>query len=310
MALPIPAGASAYARQSLATGTLEGYRSAWDDFLGWCRANNASPLPATPDAVADYLASLAVTHGRSALRRRLSAIGQAHRLAGHPWDVKHPKIHHTLRGILRQHGRPARQAAALTTAEITKLVATCRDDLVGLRDRAMLLIGYAGALRRSELVAIEREHLTFDRDGLRLHLPRSKTDQEGQGTEIGIPYGAKKGTCPIRALQAWLEVSQCEYGPVFRRIDMWGSINDAALHPDAVRQILKRRAEMAGLTVSIGERLSPHGLRSGFVTAAYKAGVPDEVIMGHTRHKDHATMRKYVRRAGLIDESPVKKLGL
>ncbi|HYZ22265.1 MAG TPA: site-specific integrase, partial [Rhodopila sp.] len=220
------------------------------------------------------------------------------------------RVRHTLRGIHRQHGVPARQAAALTTAEIRQLVATCDDGLRGLRDRALLLLGYAGALRRAELVAIEREHLSFIPDGVRLLIPRSKTDAAGQGAEIGLPRGEQRATCPVRALQAWLEASRCDHGPVFRRIDMWGGIDDRALHPDAVRQILRRRAGQAGLTVSAFERLSPHGLRAGFVTAAYQAGVADEAIMAHTRHRDHKTMRRYVRRARLLTESPAKKLGL
>lgn len=126
--------------------------------------------------------------------------------------------------------------------------------------------------------------LSFTPDGLRLLIPRSKTDAEGQGSEIGIPRGERRETCPVRALQAWLEASRCEHGPVFRRIDMWGGIDDRALHPDAVRQILRRRVEKAGLTVGTFERLSPHGLRAGFVTAAYNAGVPDEAITGEREY--------------------------
>lgn len=301
--------AAAYARQSLAPATLRAYRADWHDFVQWCRTQGRTPLPAEPEAVAAYLASLAATHGRAALRRRLAAIGQAHRLKGIPW-VPDALIRHTLRGILRQHGTPARRAAALTTAEIRKLLATCDAGLTGLRDRALLLLGYAGALRRSELVAIEREHITLTPDGLRLLIPRAKTDPEGEGAEIGIPRGERRETCPVRALQAWLEASRCDHGPVFRRVDMWGGIDDRALNPNAVRQILRKRAEAAGLTVGAGERLSPHGLRAGFVTEAYKAGVPDEAIMAHTRHRDHTTMRAYVRRARLLTESPAKKLGL
>src|SRR4051812_29038358 len=211
-----PTGAD-YAKLSLAPATLAAYRADWTDFTAWCRLNGLSPLPAAPKTVADYLASLAQTHGRSALRRRLLAIGQAHRIKEMEWIPSHPLIRQALRGILRQHGRPTRKAAALTTAEIKKLVATCDAGLTGMRDRAMILIGFAAALRRSELVAIEREHVTFTKDGLRLHLPRSKTGQTGEGVEIGVPWGSNKDTCPVKALQAWLEASRCDFGPVFRR---------------------------------------------------------------------------------------------
>ncbi|RAI54549.1 tyrosine-type recombinase/integrase [Roseicella frigidaeris] len=314
-ALPSPLQAAqpaeAYARASLSPATLRAYQSSWQAFLDWCALAGRQALPATPATVAEHLASLAATHSRASLAKRLSAIGQYHRLAGHAFAASHPVIHHTLRGIHRQHGRPARRAAALTTAEIKRLLATCRTrGLADLRDRALLLLGYAGALRRAELVAIAREHLTLTADGLRLLIPRSKTDAAGQGAEIGIPRGQKPETCPVRALEAWLQASACRYGPVFRKVSRWGEVEPAGLHPDAVRQILLRRAAQAGLTVSGQERLSPHGLRAGFITEAYRQGARDEDIMDHTRHRDLRTMRGYVRRARLLTESPVTKLGL
>ena len=307
--LPASAG-EAYARASLAPATLRAYRSGWQAFCEWCARHGRTMLPAAPETVADHLASLAATHSRASLAKRLSAIGQYHRLAGHPFSPAHPVIHHTLRGIHRRHGRPARRAAALTTAEIRRLLAVCGTGLAGLRDRALLLLGYAGALRRGELVAVEREHLGFTPDGMRLLIPRSKTDAAGQGAEIGIPRGSRAETCPVRAMEAWLRASDCRYGPVFRKVTMWGSVESAALHPDAVRQILRKRAMAAGITASGIERLSPHGLRAGFITEAYRQGARDEEIMDHTRHRDLRTMRGYVRRAKLLAESPVRKLGL
>jgi integrase len=174
----------------------------------------------------------------------------------------------------------------------------------------LLLIGYAGALRRSELVAIQREHVVLTTDGLRLTIPRAKGDPTGKGASLGIPRGTRADTCPVRALALWLEVSGCRYGPVFRAIDARGVIATHALHPDSVRLILARRATLAGLTAPAGERLSPHGLRAGFITQAYVAGARDEQIMDHTRQKDLRTMRGYVRRAKLVSDSPAKLLGL
>jgi integrase len=302
--------AAAYATTAYSEATKRAYRADWADFTGWCAIAGTPPLPADPATVAAYLASLATTHSRSSLRRRLASIGQAHRLAGHDWLSSHPLIRTTLRGILRQHGTPPRQAAALTTAEMRRLVGACDGGLTGLRDRAMLLIGFAGALRRSELVGIDREHITFTHEGLRLLIPRAKTDPEGAGTEIGLPQGRARETCPVRAIRAWLDVSETTYGPVFRKIDKWGTIETSRLCPEAVRQILRRRAAEAGITVPPNERLSPHGLRAGFITQAYKAGARDEAIMSHTRHADLKSMRRYVRRAKLMDDSPVKLLGL
>ncbi|MCB4825381.1 site-specific integrase [Roseicella aerolata] len=308
--LPTAAEAARYAAESLSAATRRAYRADWADFAAWCRQHGHPALPAAPEAIAAYLAALATTHGRSALRRRLAAIGGAHALAGHPWNPGHPAIRHTLRGILRRHGTPARQAAALTTAEIRRLLAGCDRGLAGTRDRALLLLGFAGALRRSELVAIEREHVTVTPEGLRLLLPRSKGDAAGEGATIGIARGRRPETCPVRALEAWLQMSDCRFGPVFRKVDRWGTVESRALTPEAVGHILKRRAAAAGLTVGALERLSAHGLRAGFVTEAYQAGARDEQIMAHTRHRDLKTMRGYVRRAKLLTESPVRLLGL
>jgi integrase len=260
--------------------------------------------------VAAYLAALAPLYSRSALERRLAAIGHAHRLGGLDWSAGHPAIRGTLRGIYRQHGSRRRQAAALTSVELKKLVAACPGDLAGLRDRALLLLGFAGALRRAELVGLDREHLRFTETGLRLLLPRSKTDQAGKGVELGLSRGKRRETCPVRAVEAWLEASACQYGPVFRKVDRWGNIEHSRLGSDAVRDILRRRARDARITVPAGERLSPHGLRAGFVTEAYLAGARDEQVMDHTRHRDLKTMRGYVRRAKLVTDSAVKLLDL
>ncbi|MFC7544682.1 hypothetical protein ACFQU2_42165 [Siccirubricoccus deserti] len=174
--------AKAYARDALAPETRRAYATDWAHFTSWCRDAGCDPLPAEPAAVAAYLAAMAPLYSRSALERRLAAIGHAHRLGGLAWSAGHPAIRSTLRGIYRQHGSRRRQAAALTSVELKKLVAACPGDLAGLRDRALLLLGFAGALRRSELVGLDREHLRFTETGLRLLLPRSKTDQEGKGS--------------------------------------------------------------------------------------------------------------------------------
>ena len=304
------AEAADYAKHALAPNTRAAYRADWADFLAWCQRHDQEPLPAMPETVAAYLASMARTHSPATMRRRLVAIGQAHKLAKVEWVPGHPVVRATLRGILRKHGRPTRKAAALGTAELKRLVATCDRTMSGVRDRAMLLLAYAGALRRSELAAVQREHLTFTAEGMRLMIPRAKSDQTGEGVELGIPRGAKPETCPVKAMEAWLRASDCQYGPVFRKINASGTIELTALHPYSVPDILSRHFVAAGLSASGYERLSSHGLRAGFVTEAYKAGARDEEIMGHTRHRDLKTMRGYVRRAKLLTESPVKKLGL
>ena len=198
-ALAALAAAIDFAGQALAPATLRAYRADWQHFCAWCRAAGWAALPAAPATVAAYLASLAKTHTSSALVRRLAALSRAHRLARQPWPAADPAIRNTLRGIQRKFGRPVRQAAALATEEVRALVATCETTPVGQRDRALLLLGYAGALRRSELVAIEYEHITFDKDGVRLLIPHAKGDQANKGVSIGIPRGSAPDTCPVKS---------------------------------------------------------------------------------------------------------------
>ncbi len=267
-------------------------------------------MPATPETVGAYLAAAGLGYAVPTLRRRVAAIARAHRIAKQPLDTRHPAIRETLRGIARTHGEPARRSAALTTEEIRRLVATCGSDLAGLRDRALLLLGFAGALRRSELVRLDVEHATPAPLGLRLLIPRSKTDKAGEGAEIGIVRGHAAETCPLTALDAWLSAAAIKAGPIFRKVMRSGTVGPARLHPDAIRQILRKRAAMAGITGTLLEPVTPHGLRAGFITTAYRNHVPDEEIMGHTRHRSLSTMRSYVRRAKLSQASPAGKLGL
>jgi integrase len=193
---------------------------------------------------------------------------------------------------------------------LRQLLATCDQSARGRRDRALLLFGFTGALRRSELVCLNVEDVAIVPGGLRLRIMRGKTDQAGQGSEVGLPRGRFAETCPVRAFEAWQAVAKRRAGPLFRKISTAGGIGEAALHPDAIRRILAHRVRLAGLTVDGFDRLSAHALRVGFITEAYDKGVRDEDIMRHTRHRDVRTMRGYVRRAGLMTESPAAKLDL
>jgi integrase len=167
-----------------------------------------------------------------------------------------------------------------------------------------------GQIVATELTAHDVAHVTWTDDGLKLLIERSKTDKRGDGAEIAVPRGRSEDTCPVAALQACLEVAEINAGPLFRKVDRGGVVETARLSADAVRQILLKRAAKAGLKGTLAEPVSPHGLRAGFVTTAYRNGVPDEEIMGHTRHRSLTTMRSYVRRAKLSQASPADKLGL
>ena len=289
---------------------MRAYKADWTHYASWCAQAGFVPVPAAPATVGAYLASLAETHAPTTIRRRLSAIGKMHRFNDLPWNPAHRDIQEPLRGLLRQHGRPPQKAAPLTLAMLRRLLATCDASARGRRDRALLLFGFAGALRRSELVALRVDDVGVVAGGLRLRIPRSKTDPTGQGAEIGLPRGKHAETCPARAFEAWQAVARRKAGPLFRRISSAGRIGEAALHPDAVRRILAQRAGMAGLELDGFERLSAHALRVGFITEAYGKGVRDEDIMRHTRHRDLRTMRGYVQRAGLVTESPAGVLDL
>ena len=304
------AAAEQLSRKAAAPATLRAYKADWTHFADWCAAAGFAPVPAEPAVVGAYLASLAGSHAPTTIRRRLSALGKMHRFNDLPWNPAHRDIQGPLQGLLRTHGRPVQKAAALSLPMLRQLLATCDRSARGRRDRALLLFGFAGALRRSELTALRVEDVAIVAGGLRLRIIRAKTDQAGQGAEIGLPRGRHAETCPVRAFEDWQEVARRRAGPLFRRISTGDRIGEAALHPDAVRRILAYRVGMAGLVIEGFERLSAHALRVGFITEAYGQGVRDEDIMGHTRHKDLRTMRGYVQRAGLVDESPAGKLDL
>jgi integrase len=304
------AKSQAYQDAADAPATLKAYATDLANYTAWCEANALLAMPASPQVVGAYLAAAGEGYAAPTLRRRIAAIARACGVARCPLDTKHPAIRETLRGIARRHGSRSRRAAALTTPEVRKLCRACSGDLAGVRDRAMLLLAFAGALRRSELVALDLEHVRWTADGLTILLERSKTDERGEGALLAITRGRAEETCPVAALRLWLEQARITAGPLFRKISRGGAVGANRLSADAVRQILLKRAGLAGIKGTLAEPVSPHGLRAGFVTTAYRNGVPDEEIMGHTRHRSLATMRGYVRRSKLSQVSPSSKVGL
>ncbi|HET6347000.1 MAG TPA: site-specific integrase, partial [Myxococcota bacterium] len=194
--------ARGYAEDSMAANTRRAYRADWRIFETWCDARGLAPLPASGDTVALYLADRAAAGRKaSSIGRSLTAIVQAHLGASHA-SPRSAAVKAVLQGIRRRHGSAPAQKAALSLEELRRMVEPLSDRPIDVRDRALLLLGFAGALRRSEVVGLDWHHLTDDRDGLRLRLVRSKTDQEGQGRVVGIPFGGRPGTCPVRALRA------------------------------------------------------------------------------------------------------------
>ena len=273
--------------------TKRSYESDLRHFVAW-----GGLLPATSVDVARYLAAHASCLSVATLARRLVAIGQAHTVRGFPNPTRTDLVRLTMRGIRRMYGVPQRRAAALTTDDILSITSLLGNALVDLRDCALLLVGFAGAFRRSELVAIDYDSVRRVVHGLLITIPRSKSDQEGRGRDIVIRYG-RGAMCPIKALEAWLSASGITDGPVFRSMHNGGRVGPKRLSSDAVAGIVKRRAQAAGFDPA---RYSGHSLRAGFVTSAAAAGIPTWRIKAQTGHTTDAMVSRYIRHAAVLDQ--------
>jgi len=297
-----------YAAHAKAPNTLKAYRADWADFSEWCALHRQGFLPATPQTVALYLTDLARTHKVSTLYRRLSGISQAHQAAGFPTPTGAAQVRLVFQGIRRTLGSASSQKNPAITAEVRAMVETLQlDTLSGVRDRALLLVGFAGAFRRSELVSLDVADVTFNADGLVAQLRRSKTDQEGQGRKVGLPFGSNPLTCPVRALRAWFSQGVIASGPIFRPIDRHGNLQRVRLTDQSVALIVKRCARAAGLD---WERYAGHSLRAGLATAAAMADVSERSIMAQTGHKSLPVARRYIRDGSLFRRNAAAAVGL
>lgn len=295
-----------FADQAIAANTKRAYRAAWADFASWCGAAGLRALPADPTTVGLYLADRAAKLKTSTLQLRLSAITQAHRLAGHELDTRDPRIAQVWKGIKRSKGTAPKGKVPIVTADLRRMVAALPESLLGIRDRAILLLGFAAACRRSELVAFDVEDVTLTSAGLVIAVRRSKTDQDGRGSMKGVPHGNHSETCPVRAYLAWLEAAKIETGPVFRSINRHGRIGDR-LSDKSVALVVKRTAKAAGLDPT---KVSGHSLRAGLATAAAAAGVSTFSIMDQTGHKKVETTRAYIRLGSLFTDNVAARVGL
>jgi site-specific recombinase XerD len=258
----IAARAQGFADGARAANTRKAYGSDWQHFAAWCAAHALADLPAAPTTVELYLAAHADTLAMATLTRRLSAVATTHRLAEHSMDTRHPAIRDVMRGLRRAKGVAQRHAEALTLPLLLRLLATCGDRLLDHRDRALLLVGFAAALRRSELVGFDLGDVAVLPEGLRLTIRRSKGDQEGEGQVIGV--GRTDGaTCPATAVTAWLVAAGITEGAVFLSVDRRRRVG-ARLSTVAVSGTIQRRAALAGLDPA---RFSGHSLRAGLATS-------------------------------------------
>jgi integrase len=296
-----------YIRASKAESTLRGYSADWRDFITWCELHNLCPLPALPEVVASYIAECAGRLKVGSIQRRLNAIAEAHKAVGLESPTSTGIVRNTLKGIKRTIGTAAVQKAPTLTDDIRAMNAASGAGMIGLRDRALILLGFAGAFRRSELVSLDVADLDFSRDGLTVTLRRSKTDQEGQGRKVGVPYGSNPETCPVRVLQSWLELAGIDSGPVFRSLNRHDHVQPGRLSPIDVARIVKKLAERAGLDPA---KFAGHSLRAGHATAAAIAGASERSILKQTGHRSVQMVRRYIRDGSLFRENSGGKLGL
>ena len=275
----------AYVQAGIASATKRAYRADLDHFEAW-----GGTIPATDAQVAAYLADHAAVLKVSTLTRRLAAVSIAHEARDLPNPVRTPLVRATMRGIRREHGAAQRQAKPLLREDLFVVLGAMGDRLKDLRDRALLLIGFAGGLRRSELAAINLIDFERVREGIILTIRRSKTDQDGVGRKIGIPFG-RTIHCPVRALENWLSAARIEDGPVFRPVDRHGRVSASRLSGEAVSLIVRDRMAAAGFDPT---GYSGHSLRAGFATSATRAGVSTFKIRQQTGHASDAMLSRYV----------------
>jgi site-specific recombinase XerD len=296
-----------FIRASKAESTIRGYRADWRNFCGWCESHGLCPLPASAETVASYIAECAARLKVGSIQRRLNAIAEAHKAVGLEPPTHHLMVTNTMKGIRRTKGTAPEQKTPTLTDDIRAMVNATDTGIIGVRDRAMLLLGFAGAFRRSELVGLDVEDCVFAKDGLTVTLRRSKTDQDGAGRKIGIPYGSNPETCPVRTLQAWLEITGINTGPLFRSINRHGQVRSGRLSGIDISRVVKKLAKRAGLNPA---RYAGHSLRAGHATSAAIAGATERSIMNQTGHRSVQMVRRYIRDGSLFRENSAGKLGL
>jgi integrase len=296
-----------FIRASKAESTIRGYRADWRAFCGWCESHGLCPLPASPETVASYIAECAARLKVGSIQRRLNAIAEAHKAVGLDSPTHHPMVTNTMKGIRRTKGTAPAQKTPTLTDDIRAMVDATATGIIGVRDRAMVLLGFAGAFRRSELVALDVEDCAFGKDGLTVTLRRSKTDQDGVGRKIGIPYGSNPETCPVRTVQVWLEMASITAGPLFRSINRHGRVRHGRLSGIDVSRVVKKLAKRAGLDPA---KYGGHSLRAGHATSAAIAGASERSIMHQTGHRSVQMVRRYIRDGSLFWENSAGKLGL
>ena len=283
-------------KNSKASNTLRAYKADYKDFASFCFRNGLKPMPSEPKIISFYLTYLSKSCKFSTLKRRLASISVIHRLSGHYIDVKHPVITENLMGIKRVKGSYQKAKKPILINDL-KLIVNVIDkeenEKKRFKNRALILIGFAGGFRRSELVAIHHEDIDFVPEGVKIFIKRSKTDQSGEGMTKGIPYFSNSNYCPVISLKNWIEKSGIKFGKIFDMSDK------------SVALTIKKYTSIAGLD---SNKYSGHSLRSGFATSAAELGAEERSIMAMTGHKTTQMVRRYIQEANLFKNNALNKI--
>ncbi len=296
---------------SKSNNTLRAYKSDFKDFGEFCAKHGLSSMPTEPKIVSLYLTHLSASSKMSTLRRRLVSIGVVHKLKGHYLDTKHPVIIENLMGIKRKKGSIQTGKKPLLINHLKKIINVIDEQKIEkikkLRNRTLILIGFGGGFRRTELISIDYEDLDFVEEGVKITLRRSKTDQFGEGLVKGLPYFTNEKYCPVTSLKNWINLSQIKTGPIFRRFAKGAILTGHRLTDQSVVLIIKNYLKLVGIE---SQNYSGHSLRSGFATVAAESGADERSIMAMTGHKTTQMVRRYIKEANIFKNNALNKIKL
>ena len=297
-------------QRSKAENTIKAYNGDWGDFVDWCKYHGEEDLPASPETIVNYINDLADHAKANTVSRRITAISENHIMAGYVKDnpAKDNLVKTAMASIRREKGTWQKGKEPILKETLYLLSDFLDgDDIVTARDRALIYLGFAGAFRRSELVAIQIEHLKFTEDGLVVFIPSSKADQLGHGASIGIPYAPPEDAsiCAVRAVEHWLDMSGIKSGPLFRGFRKSSAVRLEQLSGQSVALIIKKYAKLAGLDAN---EFAGHSLRRGFATTAALHDVSVHGIMQQTRHKSEKMVHRYIADGKLFADNPLSRI--
>ena len=297
-------------KSSKAINTIRAYKSDFKDFGAFCAKHSFRALPTEPKIVALYLTYLSGKDAKmSTLRRRLVSIGMIHKLKGHYLDTKHPVIIENLMGIKRTKGSIQRGKKPILINQLKAIVDVINkektEEIKKIRDKSIILVGFGGGFRRTELVSVDYEDLEFVPEGVKITLRRSKTDQFGEGMTKGLPYFSNEIYCPVVHLKKWIKISNIKEGPVFRRFAKGCSLTSNRLTDQSVVLLIKRYLALAGIE---NKNYSGHSLRSGLATVSAESGADERSIMAMTGHKTTQMVRRYIKEANLFKNNALNKI--